>query len=219
MANDDEKIKVRHELLVAIAGILVGVLGTFFTKVAESEYQYWRDLKMVEFKEDCAPAPSGREGQFRLGCTFVLSAKGKGEISDVRLSVAGGRDNIEVKTASLESSPYFAPPDPPPQMESWEGNRGSQAIAISRFREPQRVTWRVEFASAEPISGGLNDIQRVVSTTDKEARIDAARGLRITRAITVILLGAGIPLVIILMIVVVWWMLRPKKETKRILWE
>jgi hypothetical protein len=220
MLTENDRSQIRREISVAILGIIVGVLTTFFTKLIESEYQYQRSLRVIEYEDDCRPAMSSLQPPYAVRCNLMIRASGLKEIKRVRVAVtAQPHDSTvpQVRTVTLMSSPSFAPPDPPPQIES-TGVEGFMAISVPRLRHPQRLTWSVEITSDTPIDVD-SQIQRVVSTEDTEARIEEGSAWQWRKWLPLGLLAALIPLIVILLLLTTMWSLRSRPERRTVLWE
>lgn len=220
--TEDDRSHFRRQIVVAIVGVAIGALTTLFTKIIESEYQYQRNLKVIEYKDSCVPDFSMHNMQAVI-CKLTLSARGHDEIKQIRLSITtvGVEDSgavPDVTPVELQTGPNFAPPDPPPQIDQSPSIKGFVALSLSRLREPQKVVWTVKITSDKRIDID-RQIQRVVSTADSRAMIEEGSTWRWTRWVALGSLGIIIPLVIICLLFVAMWSFRKPKERKNIVWE
>jgi hypothetical protein len=200
-----------HELLVAIFGILIGAFSTFFTKFIESEYQYQRNLTVLEYNGNCDPAPArGNNYPHAVDCKLSVKVIGPKPAKGIRLSVLASGNASDsnsvprVSTKSLVLLPSFAPPDPPPQTESNSLDTGSAAVYATRMREPQQIIWTVTVDSKDTIDL-KNQIAPTVTAEDASVQIEDGSSWRWKRwmpvgAIALILPGSVALLLLIAML-------------------
>lgn len=224
MLTDDDQAQIRREIVVAILGIMIGVLTTLFNKIVEAEYQYQRNLRVLEYDEICSHVGLMNQALHTIRCDLAVRASGLKQIRGVHLSVtaqppAGSKTIPAVKSLTLALAPSFAPPDPLPQIQTSAVNPAFAAVLAPRMLEPQRLIWTVEISSAEQIDIA-SQIQRVVSTEDDQARVEEGSGWRWRRWVP---LGAWIvviPLAVITLLLIAMWSFRAPQETRRnIAWE
>lgn len=216
--DSDDRMTLRRELIIAVAGILIGTLGTAFNKLIESELEYWRETKVIEYDEHCQPMPAAGSAEEAGACTFSLRAIGKEPVSDVRLSMIASPP-VKLSTAGFESFPYFAPPDPPPIYESSDTNPGILAINLHNLREPQQVRWQVKITSPGSLTFSVNDLKRAVTSQDPKVLILERGHWRWKRWLRLGALSALIPLTIIALLSIVVVLVKPPKTRKETVYE
>lgn len=214
MLSNDDRSKIRQELVVAILGIVIGALTTFLTKFVESEYQFQRNLKVVEYDEECGRDRIGNGNTHTLECTLSVQARGLKIIKGVELSVTTSDDSAEVKSQRLTSEPNFAPPDPPAQVRGNALDHNFQAIFLERIREPQQITWTVVINSRNSLDA-RSAVQRFVTVKDDDARIERGGSWRWKRWIPFGMLALAIPLVITFLLLVVLIVFHSRNEGGR----
>lgn len=211
MLSNDDRSKIRQELVVAILGIVIGALTTFLTKFIESEYQYQRNLKVVEYDGECSKERIGKGNLHTLECTLSVQARGPNAIKGVELSVTASDGSAEVKSQKLTSEPNFAPPDPQPQVRGNALDHNFQAVLLERIKEPQQITWTVAISSPNALDAG-SEVQRFVTVRDDDARIEQGGSWRWKRWIPFGVLALAVPLVISFFLLVVLIIFHSRNE-------
>lgn len=144
-----DRRQILRELFVAILGIVIGAVTTFLNKFIESEYQYERNLNVIEYTGDCMRGrPGDPQYPYAADCTLTLKASGPKPIAGVRLTVTG-QPGSPVVPVSITPTPSFAPPDV--QVDTNSMDKSSASIYLTRMREPQQITWNVSVNSKSPI--------------------------------------------------------------------
>jgi hypothetical protein len=212
MLSNDDRTKIRQDIVVAILGIAVGALTTFVTKFIEAEYAYQRNLKVVEYEGKCASDKLDDSGNHSVECALSIQGRGLKAIKGVELAVTSTPESgAAVKSRGLTTEPDFAPPDPQPQIEGNNLDSGFQAVLLERIKEPQRITWHVAVIAKNPINPETQ-VQRTVTVRDDDARIEQGGTWRWKRWIPLVALAAAIPLVISFLLLVVLLTFRERGE-------
>jgi|SRR5271166_1785566 len=212
MTNEDGS-QLRRELVVAVLGILIGVLTTFFNKILETEYLYQRNLKVLEYSDKCHNVESTSAGSLTV-CTLNLTARGLKPTKKIRVSVtaqSSGNEDIaaSVETKGLILAPSFAPPDL--QIDTNAVEKGFAAIELPILKAGQSLQWTVEVKTRKNINLDTQ-ILRTVSTDDESALIEQGSIWRWERWTTLALLSMLVPLVVVILLLLVRVSLRPKTE-------
>lgn len=202
MLSNDDRSKIRQEIVVAILGIVIGALTTFLTKFIESGYQYQRTLKVVEYDGECGKERIGKGNLHTLECTLSVQARGPNAIKGVELSVTTSDSSAEVRSQKLTCEPNFAPPDPQPQVRGNALDHNFQAVLLERIKEPQHITWSVAINSPNALDV-TSEVHRFVTVRDDDARIERGGSWRWKRWIPFGVLALVVPLVIAFLLLVV----------------
>lgn len=215
MLTTDDRTQLRREIVVAVVGILIGVLTTFFNKLLETEYIYQRNLKVLEYSDECYKTTA--DTNLDVTCKLKLKASGLKPIKQIRLSVIAqpsgqNADVLQVDPhKGLVDFPTFAPPYPLPIIADDRAESGFAAVDIPLLRAGQGLQWTVEIKSRHNIDPD-RQVFRTVSTGDDTAQIEQGSSWRWRRWTTLGSLSLIIPLVIVVLLLLIAWTLRAQPQ-------
>src|SRR5689334_10890365 len=99
LLTTDDRSQIRREVVIAVLGVIIGALTTFVNKFVETEYLFQRNLKVLEYHDECNAA-SERE----WNGTLNLRASGLKETKKVHMAVVAPVD-AKVTTVDLALFP------------------------------------------------------------------------------------------------------------------
>lgn len=213
MLGEADGRQLPREVIVAILGVVIGACSTALNRFIESEYQYQRNLTVLQYNDDCQSRSQEHTAYpYLVDCTLSLRASGPNAVNGVRLAVTA--PGLVVTSDRLSQTPNFAPPNPPLQTETNSLDPGFAAVYAARIHDPQALTWNITAASKSPIDANLQ-IQRTVTTDNDSVQIEDGEAWRWKRWVPVGTVALILPAAVAILLLFAMWTFRLPSVRRR----